>query len=156
MVDRRRLLAAGWVWGLPTVPAFAQLLSQSLPVSRHLSQELSAANRAGQPLVVMVSLAGCSFCHTARRSHLLPLQRAGMPIVQVDMRSDAALNDFQNHVTTHDGMVRRWKVTKAPTLLFFGPGGHELAERMEGAYLPDFYGAYLEDRLSQARVALKR
>jgi hypothetical protein len=42
----------------------------------------------------------------------------------------------------------------APTLLFFGPGGREVAERMEGAYLPDFYRAYLEQRLDQARAKL--
>jgi hypothetical protein len=41
-----------------------------------------------------------------------------------------------------------------PTLLFFGPGGREVAERMEGGYLPDFYGSYLDDRLAKARTQL--
>jgi hypothetical protein len=39
-------------------------------------------------------------------------------------------------------------------LLFFGPGGKEVAERMEGAYLPDFYGPYLEERLATGRKSL--
>jgi hypothetical protein len=51
-------------------------------------------------------------------------------------------------------LARRWKIAITPTLLFFGPGGREVAERMEGAYQPDFYGPYLEDRLAQARQRL--
>jgi hypothetical protein len=29
-----------------------------------------------------------------------------------------------------------------------------VAERMEGAYLPDFYGPYLEERIVQGRKAI--
>jgi hypothetical protein len=38
--------------------------------------------------------------------------------------------------------------------LFFGRGGVELVERMTGGYIADFYGAYLDDRLRQARALL--
>lgn len=40
-------------------------------------------------------------------------------------------------------------------MLFFGRGGVEVAERLTGGYIPDFYGAYLDERLAQARKALK-
>ena len=46
-------------------------------------------------------------------------------------------------------------MTVAPTLLFLGPKGEELAERLVGGSIPDFYGAYLEQRLEQARVRLR-
>ena len=32
--------------------------------------------------------------------------------------------------------------------------GKEVAERMEGGYLPDFYGPYLEERMAKGRQAL--
>lgn len=80
--------------------------------------------------------------------------REGLPIVQVDFRSDQQVLDFEGKKTTHEALIQRWRVTLAPTLLFFGPGGKELAERMEGAYLPDFYRGYLEQRLEQARARL--
>ncbi|MFM8864617.1 MAG: hypothetical protein ACKOFG_06770, partial [Limnohabitans sp.] len=89
-----------------------------------------------------------------RQSHLAPMQRGGQPIVQVDLRSSAAVRDFSGQLTTHDELTRRWKISITPTLLFFGPGGREVAERMEGAYQPDFYGPYLEDRLEQSRKRL--
>jgi hypothetical protein len=39
-------------------------------------------------------------------------------------------------------------------VLFFSRTGRELAERMEGAYSRDFYGAYLDERLDQSRQRL--
>ncbi len=103
----------------------------------------------------MVSLEGCIFCKIARQSHLVPMHRQGQPIVQLDMRSAQLVTDFDGRQTTHDELARRWKVSITPTLLFFGPRGREVAERMEGAYQPDFYGPYLEDRLSRSRTTLK-
>jgi hypothetical protein len=50
--------------------------------------------------------------------------------------------------------VRRWGVKVAPTLLFLGGQGREVAERLVGALLPDFYGAYLAQRLETARQSL--
>ena len=42
----------------------------------------------------------------------------------------------------------------APTVVFLGPDGSELAERLVGYSSPDFYGAYLEQRIEQARSRL--
>jgi len=143
------LLAAGMSVG--SAPRAAP--ADALPASRSLPQELAAAQAKGYPLIVMVSLAGCSYCHAARRSYLLPMWREGVPLVQVDMRSQTATVDFNQQRVTHDQLVQQWRVSMAPTLLFWGAQGREVAERMEGAYLPDFYGAYLEARIQKAREA---
>jgi hypothetical protein len=137
-------------------PLGAQSPGAVLPAARALPDELALALHKGQPLVVMVSLEGCPFCRMARQSHLAPMHREGGVIVQVDMRSAQAVRDFDGRMSTHDALVQRWRVSIAPTLLFFGPGGHEVAERMEGAYQPDFYGPYLDDRLEKGRAAMGR
>lgn len=49
--------------------------------------------------------------------------------------------------------ARALKVRMAPTVLFLGPAG-ELAERLIGYGAPDFYTAYLEQRIAQARQRL--
>ncbi len=140
---------------LCATPALAQSGgAATLPVAQSLSDELARALQSKQPLIVMVSLDGCIFCRQARQSHLSPMHKAGAAIVQVDMRNNQPVLDFAGKLTTHDQLTRQWKVSITPTLLFFGPGGKEVAERMEGAYLPDFYGPYLEDRLAQGRKAL--
>jgi thioredoxin-related protein len=112
------------------------------------------AHGRGQPLLVMVSLHGCVYCERVRRSELIPRLQAGQPMVQVDMRSAQMLLDWQGRDVSHDDLVRRWKVVIAPTVLFFSRTGRELAERMEGAYSRDFYGAYLDERLDQSRQRL--
>lgn len=126
----------------------------TLPAAQSLPDELARALKNKQALIVMVSLDGCVFCRQARQSHLSPMARAGTTIVQVDMRNHQPVLDFSGQLTTHDLLTRQWKVSVTPTLLFFGPGGKEVAERMEGAYLPDFYGPYLEERMAQGRKAL--
>ena len=136
-----RLFAAG----LPTLPPSVSLLD-----------ELRAALGKGNPLVVMVSLEGCVFCRAVRGSHLVPLrEQEGTDVVQVDMRTAQVTRDFKGAVVTHEQMVQSWGVRVAPTVLFFGPGGVEVAERLTGGYIPDFYGAYLDDRLAKARMRIR-
>mgnify|MGYP000166678843 CR=1 FL=1 len=74
-------------------------------------------------------------------------------VVQVDMRSTARSRAPDGAATTHDALVRGWGVKVAPTLLFLGPGGAEVAERLVGG-ATDFYAASLDKRLAQARQAL--
>lgn len=121
-----------------------------------LMDDLKKALAKRSPLIVMVSLEGCPYCQTVRESHLAPLvRREGLPVVQVDMRSKSPIKDFKGSVVTHDSLIRSWGVRVAPTVLFFGPGGEEISERLVGGYIPDFYGSYLEDRLRLARMSLK-
>ncbi len=157
LVFRRRslLLAASGTAALGLLPR-ARAAGATLPAPESLADELDKALRKGQPLIVMVSLDGCPFCRIARDSYLEPLRREeGLPIFQVDMRSQTTLRDFNKLASTHDQMVRGWKIRVAPTVLFFGTGGKEVAPRMNGAYIEDFYGAYLQQRIDVARAAIK-
>jgi thioredoxin-related protein len=127
-----------------------------LPASKSLPDDLALALRGGSPLVVMVSLDGCPFCKVARDSYLGPLQQEqGLPVVQLDMRSRLVLVDFKSKRLTHDELIRSWGIKVAPTVLFFGPGGVEVAERLVGGYIPDFYGAYLDERIRQSRSVIR-
>jgi thioredoxin-related protein len=146
---RRVLLLTAAAWPLAGRAA-------TLPRSLDLQRELAAALARHQPLVVMVSLDGCAYCHIVRDHYLAPLhQQQGLPVVQVDMRSRRTLKEVDGRPTVHDEFVRARRVTVAPTVLFLGPKGEELAERLVGGSIPDFYGAYLEQRLEQARARLR-
>lgn len=151
---RRALLLAGMAMAAwPPLVAAARVVLER-PAS--LRAALAASLAMQRPLVVMVSLEGCGFCIQARDSYLGPLRdQQGQPVVQVDMRGRAAIEDFDGRRTTHDALTREWRITVAPTVLFFGTGGREVAERLVGGYLPDFYGAYLDERLQVARKSLR-
>lgn len=128
----------------------------TLPTTASLPQELVQALKKGSPLLVMVSLEGCPFCKIARENYLGPLrEQEGLPVVQIDMRNRQSIKNFSGATLTQDELIRSWGVKVAPTVLFFGPGGVEVAERLVGGYIPDFYGAYLDDRLRIARAALR-
>jgi hypothetical protein len=128
----------------------------ALPVPASLRDAALAAASQGEPLVLLVSLPGCPYCEAVRRNYLLPGRRSSkLQAWQLDI-TDAItpLLAFAGEATTAKAQVKSWKVSLAPTVLFFGPQGQELAERLVGAGVPDFYGAYLEERLAGSRRAL--
>jgi hypothetical protein len=125
-----------------------------LPTATDLPQALAQALALGQPLVVMVSLDNCPYCRQVRQSHLGPMWRGGQVVVQIDMQHKETLTDWDGQTRSHGDWVKNRRISVAPTVLFFGPDGREVADRLEGASLPDFYGAYLDQRLAQARQRL--
>lgn len=150
-LTRRDLLLA-----ITALPWMHPARAATLPRAMDLRQEGAAALERGQPLVLMVSLDGCPYCRVVRDHYLAPLhEQQGLPVVQVDMRSRRALKDFDGQAIVHDEFIRARRVSLAPTLLFLGPKGEELAERLVDGSIPDFYGAYLDQRLEQARMRLR-
>ncbi len=137
-------------WGV----SYAAADAVTLPTTNALADALSPALQHKQPLAVMVSLHGCAFCKVVRENYLQPLRATGLQVVQIDMRDHRALADFDGTSLTQDAWVRKQGIKIAPTVLFFGPQGKEVAKRLTGAYLPDFYGAYLDEQLAVARRAV--
>ena len=148
LIYRRRFVEG---IGLITVSQFASAASKTLPTTTSLANSLAAALQAKKALIVMVSLDGCPFCKISREHYLIPLrEQQNIAIVQVNMRSREKIKNFKGADTTHDQLIRSWGVKVAPTVIFFGPNGVELTERLSGAYIPDFYGTYLDERIQKA------
>jgi hypothetical protein len=123
-----------------------------------------AAAVLAEPLVVLISLPGCPFCEIVRRNYLVPMRaESNLQAWQLDTTdAKTALTDFDGKRTTPASWIHAKQLRTTPTLLFLSsvhtkekPLGHELAERLEGFASADFYGAYLDDRLSTARSKLK-
>jgi thioredoxin-related protein len=116
------------------------------------------AQSKGLPLVVMTTLKGCPFCDLVRDHYLLPMTRRGeLVAVQID------ITDRGNEVVFFDGrrlwpqeISRLWKNRVAPTVYFFDVKGLEIAPRLEGVAVPDFFGSYLESRIETARQVLRQ
>ena len=152
-ISRRTALVAAL--GIAGAGSLQTVAAANLPVADALAEALAKALAAGRPLLVMVSLEGCPYCKIVRDHHLDPMrEREGLAVVQVDMRSKQSIRDFRGKVSTHDELIRSWGVKVAPSVLFFGRGGAEVAERLVGGYIPDFYGAYLDERLRTAVKAI--
>ncbi|MBL8521870.1 MAG: hypothetical protein JNK75_14535 [Betaproteobacteria bacterium] len=130
----------------------------NLPAATNLAADARIAAQQRLPLVVLVSLEGCGHCDTIRASHLLPLQRskpAAAVIRQVELTSTAPLIGFDGRRTTHAEFARAQGARVAPVVLFFDAKGGRAAEPLVGASIADFYGAYLDKGLADARAALR-
>ena len=128
----------------------------ALPVPASLPMVAHSAKTQGQPLVLLISLPGCVYCELVRRSYLMPLlPDVGLQAWQLNISNDStALIGFDGKSTTAAAQTKAWKATFTPTVLFLGSQGQELAERLVGIAVPDFYNGYLEQRLATARKAL--
>ncbi len=129
-----------------------------LPTPASLPQAGQTAVAQGQPLVLMVSLQGCTACEWVRRAVLLPAVRANeLQAAEIDMGDERRiLLGFDGQRRTPRALAKGWGVTRAPTLLFLDGQGRELAERLVGLPLIDFYQAYLDERLQHARQQLRQ
>lgn len=150
----RRQFSVALACALPT--ALAQAKDTALPVPASLLQSALAAKAKGEPLVLLISLPGCVYCELVRRNYLLPArQNDGLQAWQLDITNRSTpLIGFDGKATTAAQQAKVWKATFTPTVLFIGSQGQELADRLVGIAVPDFYGAYLEQRLATARKAL--
>lgn len=154
--DFQHCVGAALLYGLLPFDVVAAPLSE-IPAAKSLKAEIAAAINMRSPLVVFVSLDNCPFCRIARNNYLIPLMNEqSIPIVQVNFRHATPLFDWNGKATTQDQLVRAWAVKAAPTVLFLGKDGREVAPRLVGGSTSDFYGAYLDERMSLAQAAIAR
>lgn len=134
------------------------MATAALPTPASLRGAAQAAAARGEPLVVMTTLKGCVYCELVRNNYLAPMRREGLLVaVQLDVQDrQSNLQGFAGNTTTPADQAGAWKARFTPTVMFFGPDGQELAERLVGVAVPDFYGEYLEARLLEARGKLKK
>ena len=146
------MVAAGLAWRADL--SFSAPFTLLVPTS--LQDELAQALKASHPLVLMVSLDGCPFCKIARENYLAPLVREqGLRVVQINMQHKDAVKDVLGVNRTQEQLIAELGVTVAPTLIFYGPAGREIAERLVGIGSEDFYGAYLDQRVATARSVVR-
>ena len=132
----------------------------ALSAASDLAADAKSAAQSGFPLIVLVSLAGCPHCEVVRRSHLLPLLQDGATklkpsIRQVEINGREILLDFMGRKITHAEFAKRYKISIAPVVLFFDANGALLAEPLVGSMIPDFYGAYFDAALDEAKSKLR-
>ena len=158
LMDRRAALLglASAPWLLPSAMAAPQDASERLlPTTTDLRASLAQALARGEPLIVLATLHGCPFCKVARENYLVSELKAGRAVTQIHFLSRDPVRDWQGGEITHGQLVKQLQIEAAPTLLFYGPAAKEVAPRLVGGSTSDFYAAYLDERVAQARAAVR-
>lgn len=145
---------AGSAWLAPSAFAALDASERLLPTTSDLRESLRQALARGEPLIVLATLHGCPFCKVARENYLVSELREGRAVTQIHFLSRDPVRDWSGNETTHGQLVKQLQVESAPTLLFYGPDAKEVAPRLVGGSTSDFYAAYLDERVAQARAAV--
>lgn len=135
---------------------------------RDLRELLQRSRGSARPIVALFSTPGCGWCEAIRREQLASLAREqaarGVLVAEFDLLDDRAFDGLDAQANAGPGptlvdarspaaLARTLGVRVAPTLVFLGPDG-EVAERLVGYSTPEFFSAYLEERIGRARLAL--
>lgn len=162
--DARPAASAGGASARPATSAAVAPDHGKLPRPGSLGALRDLAERERRPIVALFSLAGCGHCEAIRREQLLHLARdsdaRGVLVVEFDIADDrpfaapGGAGAEWSGAPSPAALARRLGVRVAPTLAFLGPRG-ELAPQLVGYGSPDFFGAYLDERIEQARAAGK-
>jgi thioredoxin-related protein len=119
-----------------------------------------------KPIVIMFSTPGCPFCHALRTEHLEQVaaqqQSLGIHYLELDLSdrrpfeaaAGAIIPPLFRGLANGRELARRLGVRVAPTVVFIGSDG-EVAERLVGYGMRDFYAGYLDQRLAEARAKLR-
>ncbi|WP_237172047.1 thioredoxin domain-containing protein [Pandoraea norimbergensis] len=127
----------------------------TLPAATDFAAHARRAMALDAPLIVLVSLRDCVYCGPIRQRELAPLVRSGKyEVREIGMDSAATVRDFDGTTTTGIAWARAHGVKVSPTVLFLDTNGRAIADPLIGAGLPDFYGAYLDDAIANARARL--
>lgn len=155
--SRRRFVGLALTGQVLLYPSFARAAESALPIPVSLPAVAREAAARGEPLVLLVSLPGCPFCELVRRNYLLPMRAEGLAAWQINTHDRSRkVVDFAGKPSSGAQLAAAWQVRVTPTVLFLDSRGTEIAPRLEGIAVPDFYGAYLDDALAIARRKLVR
>ncbi|NBO12517.1 MAG: hypothetical protein EBZ03_03625 [Betaproteobacteria bacterium] len=116
-----------------------QTSSHPVPKLDRLDKQLERAARQKRPLVLLVTMPGCGWCDLVRQDYVQHLAR------DQDKEGVIVFETIQGGLE-----LQSYRITMVPTVLFLGVQG-ELAERLVGYASRDFYGAYLSERIANAR-----
>lgn len=153
------LAILAWLAASPAATlAAATTVPGRLETANNLAADGRQARESQLPILLFYSRAECPWCERARREYLLPLARENPPraiVRQINIDQDTALTDFAGKATTHRRFALEAKARLTPTLAFVGPDGQTVADAIIGYKLADFYGAYIDRAIDDARAKFK-
>ena len=131
-----------------------------LTEARDMSADGKLSRKDGMPILLLVSQLTCPYCEQIKREILHPMVVAGdyrgeLLIRELYMDTHGRIRDFRGRYVDNSQFAHGYGVYLTPTLLFLGPDGRELTERMVGINTPEFYFYYVDQAIQSAIAALK-
>src|SRR4030067_847340 len=143
-------IAARW---RPTAQA------EGWPVVRDFTVEAKESINKQAPILVLFMSKTCSYCETALRDFLLPMQRDPeynnkVILRQIEISSKDQLIDFNGKITTQSAFAGKHDAWTVPTVMLFDSQGRELTN-IVGLLTVDFYLASLDNAINESQAKIK-
>ena len=131
----------------------------SVPVTRDLAADALLAMNQHLPLLLVFMQDHCDYCVKLDHEILNPNYASGAFKGKVIVRrfmidSYATVIDFDGKQVDASALASRFKVYATPTLILVDAHGRELVQRIVGVDSFDFFAAYLDESIEQARAKL--
>ena len=120
-------------------------------------QTAGTTSKPGRPILLFVTQPGCPYCDRARRQYLRHMAKDPQYVSRVLMREvsiAAHLKDFDGHRVSGQELATRYAIRLFPTIVLVDEAGRLIAPPLIGFTVPDFYAAYVEERIATAEKTL--
>ena len=135
-------------------PAFSE--SQYRPIiTTNLAKDGETSTHTKRPILLLISRKGCPYCILIKREILKPMLISGdytdkIIIREIILDPTVTLQNFNGSVITSSELANRYSIEMTPTLLFLGPDGKELAERIVGINTIELFSYYVDQAIDKA------
>jgi len=156
-------LASLGLLGMAAPPGQAQeqeapTASESVPMMddlRDVSRDLQVLRERQIPMLVFFHATYCTYCRTVDEEFLQtmaddPAYKDRLIIRRVEIDSPTPEIQWQGVSYTPVEFARLQGVQLVPQVMFFAPDGRQVVDELKGVTVPDFYPAYLDQRLEAA------
>ena len=104
------------------------------------------------PVLLVFSADHCPYCELLETEILKPMLLSGqyeqkVIIRKIDTDAASEVHDFDGQKISVQDLMSRYKVFVTPTMLFLGPDGKELSERLVGINTVEMFGGLVDDAI---------
>lgn len=121
------------------------------------AQAGTASALPARPILLFVTQPGCPYCDRARRQYLRHMAKDPHYVSRAVMREvsiAAQLKDFDGRRISGQELATRLSIRLYPTIVLVDGTGKLLAPPLIGFTVPDFYAAYVDERIATAEKTL--
>jgi len=106
-------------------------------------------------ILISVTQEHCPFCRKIKEEILKPMLLSGeygdkVLIRELSIDPGETVTDFEGNERMAADFADGYQVWVTPTLLFLGPDGTEMTQRMLGVQTVEMYGYYVDQSIEQA------
>jgi thioredoxin-related protein len=135
--------------------AYANGSSHKLIVTGDLALDGEKSGQTKKPLLLLVSRKGCTYCARIKREILEPMIISGdyddrIIIRELIVDRSIVIRGFDGKMKNSSVIASTYGVKVTPTLLFLGPDGKELTERIVGINTLGLFSYYVDRAIDEA------